>query len=38
MGKKEDEWQYWNEDRKLIKEEFYDRGRLLKTKEYWGES
>jgi len=33
-GKEEGKWQYWDEDGNLIKEETYDKGKLLKTKEY----
>jgi hypothetical protein len=27
-------WKYWNEDGKLIKEEFFDKGNLINTKTY----
>ena len=34
LGKKEGVWRYWHQNGKLTKEEIYDKGKLIETKEY----
>lgn len=35
LGEKNNIWKYWNEKGNLIQEEFYEKGKLVKTQEYY---